>query len=225
MSKHYDMEWIFESFPENQLLSKRMFGGTAFYFSGRMILVVMASPGDRIYRGKEFSLDIWNGFLFPTDREHHIVLQNKYPALIEHPVLKKWLYLPFDSEDFEFLSADIFREMRRGEVQWGIWPKERQTKKKRPLGSDAKISQLLNLGPATERLLSSAGIKSVAQLKKWGWKKAFLKVAAKDAKRINLNLAYALIGALDNRDWRHLPAKKKKEAQNLVAQLRKDVCK
>lgn len=125
------MEWIVELFREGELISKRMFGGTAHYYQGKMVLVFMQYEGDRTYRGKEYNFDIWNGVLFPVEREAHNTIINRYPPLFSHPVLGKWLYLPFATEDFDETIESIVREIRRGNQDWGIWPKPKKKVKKK----------------------------------------------------------------------------------------------
>ena len=63
-----------------------------------------------------------------------------------------------------------------------------------------RIESLPNLGPKSAQMLRSAGIRTLAQLKKHGAVKAYLKVRAID-KRASLNLLWALEAALSDRSW------------------------
>lgn len=63
------------------------------------------------------------------------------------------------------------------------------------------LSGLPGLGPASAAMLRSAGIRSVAQLKRLGSARAFLKVQAA-GQRPSLNLLWALEGALTGLPWR-----------------------
>jgi len=63
-----------------------------------------------------------------------------------------------------------------------------------------RSDSLLNLGPKSAQMLRSAGIRTLAQLKKHGAVKAYVKVRAID-KRASLNLLWALEAALSGRSW------------------------
>lgn len=137
---NYDYEWVLDLFAEGDLLHKHMFGGRAFYYDGKMVLVIMASPGERSYKNKTFPFDIWNGLLFPTEREVHGTIMSRYPMLVEHPVLPKWLYMPFDTEDFDELAVQILKEIRLPRPEWGIWPKPKKRKSKDKIKSRKKAT-------------------------------------------------------------------------------------
>lgn len=64
---------------------------------------------------------------------------------------------------------------------------------------------LLNLGPASERMLRAAGIRSGAELRKLGPVSAYVAVEAAGQKP-SLNLLYALAGALSGTHWAKLSA-------------------
>jgi DNA transformation protein and related proteins len=71
------------------------------------------------------------------------------------------------------------------------------------LANDAKanrIASLPNLGPKSAQMLRSAGIRTLAQLKKHGAVKVYVKVRAID-KGASLNLLWALEAALSGRSW------------------------
>jgi predicted flap endonuclease-1-like 5' DNA nuclease len=63
-----------------------------------------------------------------------------------------------------------------------------------------ELEHLRNLGPQSQRMLQSAGI-SLPQLRRLGAVQAFCKVRAV-APTASLNLLYALVGALEDLDWR-----------------------
>lgn len=62
------------------------------------------------------------------------------------------------------------------------------------------IAGLRNLGPSSARMLSDAGIQSVAALRKAGPVEAFRRVR-KAVPRVSMNLLWALEGALTDRAW------------------------
>jgi DNA transformation protein len=63
-----------------------------------------------------------------------------------------------------------------------------------------RIASLPNLGPKSAQMLRAAGIHTLAQLKKHGAVKAYLKVRTIDP-RASLNLLWALEAALTGRTW------------------------
>jgi DNA transformation protein len=66
--------------------------------------------------------------------------------------------------------------------------------------TSAQIESLPNLGPKSARMLRSAGIHTLAVLKRLGAVKAYVKVRAID-KSASLNLLWALEAALTGRAW------------------------
>lgn len=82
------------------------------------------------------------------------------------------------------------------------------------------ISDLKNLGPQTEKYFLKAGIKTAAELRRLGWKKAMIKLVASNPKHRHSLFAYALIGALKNLDWNAIPDEEKKAAREFCASLK-----
>lgn len=227
-----------------------MFGGFAYYFQTKLILVLFESEGDRSYRGQSFDFDLWNGCMFPVERDFHEQAKRKYPYLFNHPVLAKWLYLPLQTEDFEDKAQKIIKRLVAPNSFWGVIPKEKSKKKtttkgrkksiqedddeidfsrprmfsEDPIAVDflkmKKISELKNLGPASESEFHKAGIKTPQQFKKMGWKKALEELVKVNPKNAHSVFAYALIGALNNKEWFRLSAEEKKEAQVFTKKLR-----
>lgn len=234
-----NLNWIEELLPKGYL-RKPMFGGFAYYFANRLILVMFENHGDRTYKNKKFDFEIWNGCLFPAEREHHFKIKQRYPFLINHPVLPKWLYLTSDTEDFEAHAELLLKELRRENLHFGVVPKvknkikkikEEPVDMKRPrmfsdapaeekLNSAQRLSDLKNFGPATEKHLLKAGIKTVSQFVKLGWKGAMRKLVTADSKNAHSLFAYAVIGALKNQHWSKISEADKLEARNFMKQLR-----
>lgn len=71
----------------------------------------------------------WNGLLIVTDHVFHAPIRQEFESVVQHPVLKKWLYLPEASEDFETVSSEIVESIRIGDERFGVEPKERKRKK------------------------------------------------------------------------------------------------
>jgi hypothetical protein len=74
----------------------------------------------------------WNGLLIATEYEFHEAIRQEFENVVHHPVLKKWLYLPEASEDFETVSSEIVEAVRIGDQRFGVEPKERVSRKKKP---------------------------------------------------------------------------------------------
>jgi hypothetical protein len=109
---------------------KKMFGGLAVYYDSRLVLVLTESPGDRAWAGKRFTFDLWNGVLLCTDYSLHNALQTEFNALTGHPVLKKWLYLPATSPDFEDQFEKIVRCIKKKDGRIGVAPSVRKRARK-----------------------------------------------------------------------------------------------
>jgi hypothetical protein len=104
---------------EPSYINRAWFGCRAIYLHGRLMLVLCSGE------------EPWNGLLIPTEKEFHDFIQQKFENVVQHPVLKKWLYLPENSEDFESLSSEIVEAVRIGDQRFGVEPKERKRGRKR----------------------------------------------------------------------------------------------
>lgn len=119
--------------------TSKMFGCLALYYKGLNIAVIAESPGEKAYKDQKFKFDIWDGVLFPTDKEHHPSLLEQFPKLTSHPILGKWLYLPQQFEEFDDTLIQMVRLIKRQDTRFGIIPgvskknstknKEQQTKR------------------------------------------------------------------------------------------------
>jgi len=109
--REHPLAWAVEPLREDPTyLEKPMFGCLACYWRGRMALVLAA-------RQKPF-----RGILIPCEREHHGALRKEFPGLKVHTVLKKWLYLPEASEEFEESAGALVEAVLRGDERVGIEP-------------------------------------------------------------------------------------------------------
>jgi len=240
-----ELKWIEEELPAS-MVRKAMFGGFAYYFQDKLLLVLFENEGDRSYRGQSYDFELWNGCMFPLEREYHGETLKKYPYLINHPVLPKWLYLPLQTEDFEDKAQKIIKRLMLPGSIWGVISKAKNKKKKpktvkvreekidcrRPrMFSDddvaldfaklKNISDLKNLGPSSEKEFHQAGIRTPRQFQKLGWKKALQKLVKVNPKNAHAVYAYALIGALSNKEWFRLSVSEKEGAQAFTRKLRK----
>lgn len=103
---------------EPSYVERQMFGCRAIYLHGRLVAVLASGE------------EPWNGLLIPTDHAFHDSILADFPDAFAHPVLKKWLYLPEASEDFESVALEITDAIRRGDERFGVEPKEKKRKKK-----------------------------------------------------------------------------------------------
>lgn len=133
------MNWI-EELLSRDFIRKPMFGGFAYYFENRLVLVMFENPGDRSYRKIKYEYDLWNGCLFPAEREVHHEIFQKFSFLINHPILSKWLYLPLDSENFEAHAEELVKQIRKRNPKFGVIPKVKKTKRKK--AGDNKIERI-----------------------------------------------------------------------------------
>lgn len=72
-----------------------------------------------------------------------------------------------------------------------------------PGAQHAELAALRNLAPRSAALLASAGIRTPAQLRRAGAVAAFRRTR-RVVPNASLNLLYALLGALEDRDWREV---------------------
>ncbi len=77
-----------------------------------------------------------------------------------------------------------------------------------------------NLGPTTATELAGVGIPTLETLRAVGWAEAFERWVRASPERCTLNACTALIGAVEDLDWRRLPPDQKAEARALVQALR-----
>lgn len=128
--KQFENRWIYEFFEEKpDAIVKSMFGGLALYYQGQLKFLLSENPGDYSYRGKKYEFEVWNGVLIATDRIHHESLLKQFPFLVNHPVLPKWLYLPFTYEGWEERMELILRLVKTSDTRVGIWPQQKSRKK------------------------------------------------------------------------------------------------
>jgi len=77
------------------------------------------------------------------------------------------------------------------------------------------LSDLRNLGPKSQVVLSKIGINTLAQLRTVGAVPAYVR-AKRANKSVSLNFLYALIGSIENCDWRAIQRDRKLELLNAI---------
>jgi hypothetical protein len=118
--KEQPLRWIIEPLMEEpSYLEKSMFGCLACYVHGRLALLL--SSGE----------EPWNGLLIPTDYQYHDSIGHDFHDIIRHPVLKKWVYLPESTEDFESDAQGIVEAIRMNDPRFGVEPTEKDSKRKK----------------------------------------------------------------------------------------------
>jgi DNA transformation protein and related proteins len=74
----------------------------------------------------------------------------------------------------------------------------------------AALSELRGLGPASVQMLASAGITSTAQLRKADLYQLYARIKTQHP-RTSINLLYAMLGAVDDVDWRDVAKDRRTE--------------
>jgi hypothetical protein len=88
--REHPLEWLAEPVQlEPTFVFKSWFGGRSIMLHGKhqLFLTTQGEP--------------WQGVLVCTFHEHQPSLLAEIPALRQHPILGKWLYLPESTETFE----------------------------------------------------------------------------------------------------------------------------
>ena len=71
----------------------------------------------------------WNGLLIATDHQFHESIKQDFITVVQHPVLKKWLYLPEATEDFETVASELVETIRMNDQRFGVEPKVKEETK------------------------------------------------------------------------------------------------
>ena len=82
------------------------------------------------------------------------------------------------------------------------------------------IDRARNLGPVSAGELAAVGIATREQLVELGWEEAFVRLVRAFPHRCNLNMCCALVGAVEDIDWRRIPPGLKSDARRAVGALR-----
>lgn len=111
----HPLQWLAEPLAdEPSFVLKSWFGGRTIMLHGmhQLFLTTQGEP--------------WQGVLVCTFHEHQQSLLSEFPALGQHPVLKKWLYLPESSEAFEDNARRLVRLVKQRDPRLGIPPSARK---------------------------------------------------------------------------------------------------
>lgn len=119
----HPLQWVVEPIEEEpSFIAKAMFGCQGCYLFGRLVLVLAARGGP------------WMGLLIPTDKKHHPSLRREHPGLVSHAVLKKWLYLPESTDDFEERARTLVESILANDPRLGVEPASSSAKVRKSRG-------------------------------------------------------------------------------------------
>jgi len=115
-------QWLWEPLESDPTFVLRsMFGTKAVYLSGRMLFCFSAGA------------EPWRGVLVCTNRTQHASLQAEFAALVPHPILPKWLYLPESAGTFERSATRLVALARQRDPRIGITPGAKKKAKTKPV--------------------------------------------------------------------------------------------
>ena len=80
-----------------------------------------------------------------------------------------------------------------------------------PASSGPPVASLRGLGPQSAALLASVGIHTAAQLRAQDPFAVYARLKRVAGAGVSLNMLYALIGAVEDRDWRDIARERKTE--------------
>lgn len=111
-------KWLLEPLEQAPgYMERKMFGCLAAYAHARLVAVLADREAP------------WDGLLVPTQREHHESLIQGFPALRQHPVLGKWLYLSSSHPQFEETAVEIIEKCTDNDPRLGVEPKQKRSKR------------------------------------------------------------------------------------------------
>ena len=82
------------------------------------------------------------------------------------------------------------------------------------------IEKARNLGPISAAEMQAMGILYLDQIEEMGWEEFCIQYVELYPNRLNLNAFTAIIGAIENQDWREVDPALKNQAKVLVKQLK-----
>jgi hypothetical protein len=118
LKREHPLEWLAEPVATDPtFVLKSWFGGRSIMLRGKhqLFLTTQGEP--------------WQGVLVCTFHEHQPSLLAEIPALRQHPVLKKWLYLRETAETFETDARRLVQLARAGDPRLGVAPSPRKQRK------------------------------------------------------------------------------------------------
>jgi hypothetical protein len=131
--EQFEQGVLFERFLDDpNFFCKKMFGGLACYYDGKMVACLVEGDwDDTVWKGRDYGQPLWRGILIPTDFIYHQDLQKKLLGTFSHPVLKKWLYLHLDANEYDESAKKLIHLISRRDQMVGVEPKARPKKRKK----------------------------------------------------------------------------------------------
>ena len=77
-----------------------------------------------------------------------------------------------------------------------------------------------NIGPVSAAELDFIGIRTVAQMRDYGWEEVCVRWAEAFPSRIHVNAFLAVIGAIEDVDWRRVDPELRRQAVALARRLK-----
>lgn len=118
----HPLQWLAEPLlDEPGFVLKSWFGGRTIMLHGhhQLFLTTQGEP--------------WQGVLVCTFHEHQASPREEIPSLGQHPVLKKWLYLPETAETFEQDAKRLVQLVRARDPRIGIPPSPKKKRAVKPI--------------------------------------------------------------------------------------------
>lgn len=124
----HPLEWLTEPLlSEPTFVLKSWFGGKTIMLHG-MHHLFLSTQGEP-----------WQGVLVCTFHEHQESLRAEFPSLVQHPILKKWLYLPESAPTFERDAQRLVGLVRTRDPRLGIPPSPRKKRRARKVRFGDKL--------------------------------------------------------------------------------------
>jgi hypothetical protein len=124
----HPLEWLAEPLlSEPTFVLKSWFGGRSIMLDGshQLFLSTKGEP--------------WQGVLVCTFHEHQESLRAEFPALVQHPILGKWLYLAESTASFERDARRLVELARRRDPRLGVPPSPRKKRKNKKVRFGDKL--------------------------------------------------------------------------------------
>lgn len=123
--------------PEAESMPKH--GGVAYYLDMKMIMLLVENPDSTYeHKGVTYPFQIWNGCILPVEYKKQNAFFLKFSFLENHPANKDWLYIPYDSENFEDEVQQFVREIVKRNPLLGTPVKLSSITKEKPAGTKPK---------------------------------------------------------------------------------------
>lgn len=130
-----------------------------------------------------------------------------------------WVATAKRAETQEKRLAELINDSAEGTKLKRILAAQEKAKPKYEEGK-TPIEASRNLGVATGADFRSVDISTLEQLKRIGFERALNKVCDIYPHRLNLNFFYAVVGAIEDQDWKKLDPDLKAQAKDLLIQLK-----